>query len=460
MVVGVGGRSGGARRGRPLRWPPFETRLLLLALAGAVPGALVACAFVWYHLSGPLALAATLALVAAAVGLPLLAHRRLVYTLNTQANLLEALREGDFSLRARTAWGGGSMEEVMREINALGEILRQQRLGAVEATVLLRKVIDAIDVAVFAFDRRERLQVVNRAGARLLAGHPDRLLGRTAGELGLAEFLTGEANRLVDRAFPGRVARWDVRRSGFRKDGLPVRLIVLSDLSRPLREEERQAWKRLIRVLGHELNNSLAPIKSTAETLATLLDRDPRPPDWEEDARRALGMVSDRAEALARFMAAYSRLARLPPPVVQETDVTPLVRRVATLERRVPVDVEPGPRLVVLADPDQLEQALINLVQNGAEAALQTGGRVRLGWCDVEGGVELWVEDGGPGLSNPENLFVPFYTTKPKGTGIGLVLSRQIAEAHGGTVTLEERPDAPGVIARLRLTGAPRRRAG
>lgn len=458
-MVGRGGEQSAAGRGR-FRWPAFETRLLLLGLAGAVPGALVAAGFVWFHLSRPLALAATGGLLAAAVGLPLLAHRRLVYTLNTQANLLEALREEDFSLRARTAWGGGSMEEVMREINALGEILRQQRLGAVEATVLLRKIIDAIDVAVFAFDRRERLQVVNRAGARLLAGHPDRLLARSAGELGLAEFLTGEANRLVDRAFPGRVARWDVRRSGFRKDGFPVRLIVLSDLSRPLREEERQAWKRLIRVLGHELNNSLAPIKSTAETLATLLDRDPRPPDWEEDARRALTMVSTRAEALARFMAAYSRLARLPPPVVQETEVDPLVHRVAALEPRVPVEVEPGPPLVVPADPDQLEQALINLVQNGAEAALQTGGRVRLGWRDVEGGVELWVEDGGPGLSNPENLFVPFYTTKPKGTGIGLVLSRQIAEAHGGTVTLEERPDAPGVIARLRLTGAARRRTG
>lgn len=455
-VDGSAGPAGGGR----FRWPAFETRLLLLGLAGAVPGALLAALFLWFFAPGPLALAANLALLAVAVGLPLLAHRRLVYTLNTQANLLEALREGDFSLRARTAWGGGSMEEVMREINALGEILRQQRLGAVEATVLLRKVIDAIDVAVFAFDRRERLQVVNRAGARLLSGRPDRLLGRSAGELGLAEFLTGEANRLVDRAFPGRAARWDVRRSGFRKDGFPVRLIVLSDLSRPLREEERQAWKRLIRVLGHELNNSLAPIKSTAETLGDLLDRDPRPPDWDEDARRALAMVSNRAEALARFMAAYSRLARLPPPVVQETEVAPLVRRVAALEGRVPVDVDPGPSLVVPADPDQLEQALINLVQNGAEAALQTGGRVRLGWSQVEGGVELWVEDGGPGLSNPENLFVPFYTTKPKGTGIGLVLSRQIAEAHGGTVTLEERPDAPGVVARLRLTGAARRRAG
>ena len=443
----------------------FERRMLLLALAGALPGAVVGGVFLLEDPGGLLGGSLAVVLLAAAVAGAVLVERRLSYTLLTLANLLEALREGDFSLRPRAAFGHGPMGEVMREVAVLPEVLRAQRLEAREATVLLSRVIDAIDVAVFAFDETGHLQVVNRAGERLLARPGERLLGQSAGELGLADFLHGEPARLVDRSFPGRTARWDVRRSGFRKDGLPYRLVVLSDLSRPLREEERQAWKRLIRVLGHELNNSLAPIRSIADTLARLLHRDPRPDDWEEDARRSLGLISERSESLSRFMAAYSRLARLPPPRRREVALAPIVERAARLEDRVPVEIDPGPEVTVRADADQLEQALINLVRNAADATLEADGEagsdrsdrsdlpvVRLGWVPTAGGVELRVEDSGPGLSNPDNLFVPFYTTKPQGTGIGLVLARQIAEGHGGTVSLENLPEG-GCLARLRISG-------
>ncbi|HEV8132483.1 MAG TPA: ATP-binding protein, partial [Acidobacteriota bacterium] len=369
----------------------------------------------------------------------------------TVSNLLAALREGDYSIRARGAETDDSLGEVMFEVNTLGETLREQRLGALEATALLRTVMAEIDVAVYAFDGQRRLRLVNRAGERLL-GHPaERLLGRSAQELELADFLDGDAARTLQKSFPGGSGRWGVRRSSFREGGLPHQLLVLADLSRPLREEELRAWQRLVRVLGHELNNSLAPIKSVAGSLESLLVREQPPEDWREDLRRGLGVIASRAESLSRFMQAYARLARLPQPQLQRIDVPDLIRRVASLETRLSVTVLPGPRLTIEADGDQLEQLLINLVRNAADAALETGGDVKVSWKRNGTHLEVAVEDEGPGLSNTTNLFVPFFTTKPGGSGIGLVLSRQIAEAHGGTLTLENQPSGRGCTARLRL---------
>jgi signal transduction histidine kinase len=277
------------------------------------------------------------------------------------------------------------------------------------------------------------------------------LLGRSAQELDLADFLEGDAARTLQRSFPGRSGRWEVRRSSFREGGLAHQLLVLTDLSRPLREEELRAWQRLVRVLGHELNNSLAPIKSVAGSLESLLAREQPPEDWREDLQRGLGVIASRAESLSRFMQAYTRLARLPQPQLQSVDVPDLIRRVASLETRLPVTLLPGPPLIVQADGDQLEQLLINLVRNAADAALETGGGVKVNWQRNGAHLEVAVEDEGPGLSNTTNLFVPFFTTKPGGSGIGLVLSRQIAEAHGGTLTLENQPSGRGCTARLRL---------
>jgi nitrogen fixation/metabolism regulation signal transduction histidine kinase len=308
-----------------------------------------------------------------------------------------------------------------------------------------------IDVAVFTFDGKQRLRLLNRAGERLLAQPAERLLGRTAFELGLADCLEGEPARTLPMSFPGGTGRWGIRRSTFRERGMPHQLLVLTDLSRPLREEERQAWQRLIRVLGHELNNSLAPIKSMAGTLGTLLAREPRPADWKEDMRRGLGVIAARAEVLSRFMEAYARFARLPTPRLQPVEMGGLLRRVAGLETRLRVNLLAGPELTIQADGDQLEQLLINLLRNAVDAALETGGGVRMGWTRNGDYMEVCIEDEGPGLPNTSNLFVPFFTTKPGGSGIGLVLSRQIAEGHGGTLTLENRRSGPGCEARLRL---------
>ena len=293
----------------------FEDRLLLMALATGLPGTLLALLFVWLdpH-SLKLRWTVTLFGVFLLGWLALQLRDRVVRPLQTLANLLSALREGDFSLRARQPREVDALSQVIQEVNAIGEVLREQRLGAVEAAALLHRVVDEVDVAVFAFDDLGQLRLVNRAGERLLAESGDRLLGKPAEDLGLTGLLDGEVSRILALTFPGGPGRWEIRRSTFREGGLPHRLLVISDLSQTLREEERQAWKRLIRVLGHELNNSLAPIHSMAGTLASLLTREPAPEDWREDMQHGLEVIGNRSEALIRFMAAYARLARLPPP--------------------------------------------------------------------------------------------------------------------------------------------------
>jgi two-component system nitrogen regulation sensor histidine kinase NtrY len=440
------------RRGGRLK---FERRVTFLALAAGFP-AVALCAFLlWYDgYSGRVQWTLDLFLVLVWLGVSLNLKQRIVRPLQTLSNILGAIREGDYSIRGRRAGEGDALGEVMLEVNDLGQTLREQRIGAMEATALLRTVMAEIDVAVFAFDGEHCLRLVNRAGERLLAQPATRLLGRTSFELGLASCLdpeAGEGPHTMQMVFPGGVGRWDIRRSTFRESGAQLRLLVLTDLSQTLREEERIAWQRLLRVLGHELNNSLAPIKSVAGSLAHLLRQEPQPADLDDDMQRGLEVISSRADSLARFVESYSKLARLPQPRFEPLNIGTLVQRVASLETRLPVKVVSGPELVVQGDEVQLEQLLINLVRNAVDASMETDGDVGVGWAQSNGQVEVWISDEGLGLANTANLFVPFFTTKAKGSGIGLVLSRQIAEAHGGTLTLENRPGLRGCEALLRL---------
>ncbi len=423
-----------------------------MALASGLPAVVVSLILLWtLDFTPKVQWTLTVVILAFWGGFAMGAQGWVVRPLQTLSNLLAALREGDYSIRARGARKDDALGEVITEVNALGETLRAQRLGAVEATLLLRTVMTEIEVAIFTFDEERRLRLVNRAGERLLAQPAERLLGRSADELGLGECLKGEVPRTAQMLFPGGLGRWGITRSTFREEGMPHELVVLTDLSRALREEERQAWQRLLRVLGHELNNSLAPIKSIAGSLESLVLREPLPEDWQEDLRGGLAVISARAEALTRFMQAYSRLARLPQPKFAAVELEPCIRRVASLETRLHISVEAGPPLTLQADPDQIEQLLINLLKNAVEASLETGGGVNIHWARNGTFLDILVQDEGPGLTSTANLFVPFFTTKPGGSGIGLVLSRQIAEAHGGTLLLHNRTDARGCEARLRL---------
>ena len=420
---------------------------------GAVfPGAIVALVIIWFGGYTPkIQWTLTLLIAGCAAGFISSAREHIVRPLQTMTNLLAALREGDYSIRARGARENDALGEALLEINSLGETLRVQRLGAFEATALLRTIMAEIDVAVFTFDPEYRLRLVNRAGENLLGQPIDKLLGRRASDLGLAACFEASEDAPLTLNFPGGSGRWGVRRSTFRERGLPHQLLVLTDLSRTLREEERNAWQRLVRVLGHEMNNSLAPIKSIAGSLESLLRREPPPSDWQDDARSGLKSIATRADSLSRFMQAYARLAKLPPPQREQLNLGELIRRVTSLERRLTIEIRSGAELSILADGAQLEQLFINILHNAVDASLETNGKVSIGWREVGDCVEVFVQDEGPGIMNSTNLFVPFFTTKPTGSGIGLALSRQIAEAHGGSLILTNRIGHSGAEALLRL---------
>jgi PAS domain S-box-containing protein len=429
-----------------------ERQVTLLALLSPLPALIIALALLWTGGFEPrLQWTLTLLLVALWLALALILRERVVRPLQTLSNMLAAIREQDYSLRGRRASADDALGLAMLELNTLMDELRERRLGALEATALLQRVMAEIDVAVFAFDDAGALRVVNAAGERLLGASAERLLGRRAEELGLGEALRGDAPRVVELALGAQRGRWEVRRGAFRQGGRPHQFVVLADVSRALREEERKAWQRLIRVLGHEINNSIAPIKSLAEQFQSLLAR--RAPDdaTRDDMRRGMGVIANRSEALTRFLASYTKLAKLPAPRLAPISVGAWVTRIARLETRLPVEVVSGPQVTLLADGDQLDQLLINLVRNAVDAALETGGGVRVAWSRDGARFELVVQDDGPGLPRSSNLFVPFFTTKPGGTGIGLVLSQQIAEGHGGSLTLVDREGARGCEARLVL---------
>jgi two-component system nitrogen regulation sensor histidine kinase NtrY len=428
--------------------------VLKLAILGGLPGFLATTLFLWLGDYSTKTVLTTFILVGGAWGLILLSLLEAFFRpLQAASNMLSALREGDYSLRPRDVDDEDPLGQIMWEISMLTSTLNEHRMGAVEATLLLQQVMEEIDVAVFTINPKGELGLVNKTGEDLLGTGAEAVIGKPLEELPEALQLAAEGEDVEELEFPGREGRWGMKRGTFREGGEPHTLLLFTDLSRRLREEERQAWKRLIRVIGHEINNSLAPIKSIAGSMASLVDQCQLEADWKEDMQDGLDVIASRVDALSRFVEDYARIARLPPPRKEPLAVGPLMERVAALGRKrySHVSVLAGPDIEVLADNDQVEQLLINLSKNAIEAAQPLSGAIEMGWERKGAFLEIFVRDEGQGIANPSNIFVPFFSTKPGGSGIGLTLSRQIAEAHGGSLKLDNRTDRSGAVALLTL---------
>ncbi len=430
-----------------------EPWILTAALFAYLPMALTTLGLVWFgNYSLKLQCTVTVGVLLCGLWFPMFLKERIAFALRTLSGQLSSLREQDYSARLDEAGReSGALGEAFHEVNALRDTLKRERTGAVEAGALLEKVMANIDVAVFAFDSGRRLRLANNRGQRLLGVPEDRLMGRPAVSFGLDVCLDGPAPRIARLSFNGRPGRWEIRRAPFREEGQPLELLVLSDLTAPLRKEELDAWRRLVQVLRHEISNSLAPIQSFSQSLLWLISQNPKPQDWEADCVEGLEVIVERSMALGKMLASYKGLAGLPAPRLEPMPVSAWVHRIAALETRLQVKVEPGPQVSVQADPGQLDQLLLNLVKNAADASLMTGGGVVASWAVDEGHLAVWVDDEGEGLANTDNLFVPFFTTKKDGSGIGLALGRQIAEAHGGELSLENHSSGRGCRARMDL---------
>lgn len=434
----------------------FERQILVRSLLSGLLGSLIA---IWFISTGGFSTQSKVLLVSLIIilwlGFAFGLRGRIVYSLRTLSNMLEAIREGDYSMRLRGASREDAMSEMILEINALTRALQEQRFGAVEATALLRKTLAEIEVAMFGFDQDGRLCLVNDSGQQVLGKNTEEIMGHKAKNLGLAACLEGNTPRVVDLALPAGVRRWELRRTTYREKGVSNQLIFLSDLTRTLHEEERLAWKRLVQIMRHEINNSLTPIQSVAQTLQDRVRKDTSQNQFQADMLEGLEIIASRSEELSRFIASYSKLSRLPEPVFDKVNVRSWVQHAAGMETRLKVELEPGPDVTIEADRGQLDQLLINLIANAAEAGLETkpegDGEIVIGWRTMRGHLQIWVDDNGPGLDKDRDVFVPFFTTKAQGSGIGLTLSRQIAEAHGGHLTLENRSDGSGCRACLWL---------
>ena len=446
------------RRQRLRHFLKGESWILRGALLAVLPSGIIALILIWIgDYTTTIQWTLTTVILLACIWFPAYVQEKLVFSLRNLANMVSFLREQDYTVRLTSVYKGGALDQLMWEVNALRDALVSERTGAAEASALLDRVMAKIDVAVFTFDGERKLRLLNSKAAGLLAASQDELLGREAAELGLAECLEGDASRVVALPFGNPQARWEIRRAVFREDGRPHELLVLSDLTAPLRREELHAWQRLVRVLRHELSNGLTPIQSFGETLLWLLQQDPLPESWRADLVEGLEVIRNRAAALNRMVASYKGISGMPVPRRSHFEVSAWIHHGIQCETRMAVKLDQGPECQIEADRDQLDQLLINLIKNGVEASSETGGKVTVGWeIQAQRGIgdpllHVWVDDEGPGLASTANLFVPFFSTKPGGTGTGLIVCRQIAEAHGGSLDLVNHQNRSGCRASLIL---------
>jgi two-component system nitrogen regulation sensor histidine kinase NtrY len=433
--------------------PSFETRLTRLSLASSIPLLLLS---VWTMIYADVSIWLVILVVLLGSLLTFYCvyqiHHKIAYQFRSLSNLLNSMVQGDYTLRARSVQGSGALDELTATLNRLAERLSQQRWESVESQLLLTTVIEHIDVAIVALSEDNTLRLLNPAAKKLLSDTSEsheRLLG----QLAFVQSCPSGWHQVVELSLGHQQGRFNIHLEEFRESGRQHKLLFIADVRTLLRSEEIRAWQSLVRVMSHEINNSLSPIASISQTLSRLIDRDAADTAYHEDLLKGLAIIGERANGLSQFVESYKQLAKLPEPQKQHASVRLLCEKACALFKRSSIAIESTIDAELFIDPVQFEQVLINLIKNAIEAMAHTNpaGVIRIRWFASGPVFTLTICDEGEGVSNPDNLFVPFYSTKKHGSGIGLVLCRQIIEAHGGRLSVTNQPMSRGCCASIEV---------
>ena len=433
---------------------PLEQQLVRLALCTSVPLLLI---LLWTMVYGGISIWLILLTLLVSGGLisytAYLIHRKLTYQFRSVSNLVSTMAHGDYSLRARRANGSGAVNELTLAVNTLAERLSHQRWESIESQLLLQTIIEHIDVAILALNESGELRLLNPAARTLLNTENNDATSSLQGQLSFLQTFTSGEHQVVELSFGHQQGRFNIHVEEFREAGKQHKLLFITDVRRLLRREENKAWQSLVRVISHEINNSLSPIASLSQTLMRLIQKQPEHIAGREDLLAGLNIISERATGLGQFIDSYKQLAKLPEPQKQPTSIFSMINKVCALLKETTIEIETADDVIIDIDPLQMEQVMINLLKNAVEAMAHTNprGRIYIAWTVKEAMFQLTLCDEGCGISNLDNMFVPFYSTKKHGTGIGLVLCRQIIEAHDGRITITNQTNAPGCCVRIEL---------
>lgn len=426
-------------------------------LTGMIPTVLLVVALSFLNISSYFVAFAAIILIATNLYMVLSVWQSTEYEFRNVYNLIDAVAQGDYSFRGLTHTGDSALNDVIKILNSLASNIQQQRYKSEENFLLVKKIVDHIDVAIIAFSHDASIQLLNPAATRLLNINANDLFTKVPDRLRIILDIEPGETHVVSF----QLGRFRIHKEQFVLDGMVHNIAFVTNLSRILRREERKAWKNLLRVISHEVNNSVAPLSSYSSVLIKQVEAREIDPRLQEELVEGLTVIKNRARSMADFVARYKDISKLPEPVLQAVNIEDIVRRVAQLFPAGKVQFE-GYSTIFHADPNLLEQALINVVKNGIEATEAhkvvtepIGSRVECGawisWTSKPSGFEIHISDAGGGIQSIENLFTPFFTTKKSGTGIGLIISRQIIESHNGQLALTNRQDSQGCLAVISL---------